>query len=393
MRRVLLGGMAAVLVLFGAAAAGAQSTTPTGEWTLTGFGLYSYWLWGFAPSGASVDILYNGVRLFDGVNTILEDDIGAGWQTNVFYRDVSTGGGLYKGSDTTVISYDQAEILNDLGIRQGILWNADQERNLLEAFAFYRLRYDRNFQTQDGNNPGFISNINPALIFQSGFPDAVQILNNAVIVGLSLNTEEKDPVYKTRQGVYAEASAEWGPSFLLNSIGGADYYRLNATLEGWLTLFTSSQKDPQMNLFSVYLADYAGVDFAGGSSIPYFVFESYGGRYGRADNATVVHGLDDGYYGANFKALNNLELRITGPAIVWKDLVPALFIFVDAEYYNDFFKDSANDPAGFVGSTGAGIYLNFFELCDFNVYFAYPFAGTRVSRDPYTISAAFNLAF
>ncbi len=392
MKRAFLGVVAAVLVLFGAATAGAQSTTPKGEWTFTGWGLYSYWLWGFAPSGGSIDILYNGVHLFDGVDTIFENDIGAGWQTNVFYRDPVTGG-LYTGSDTTVTSYDQVEFLDDLGIRQGILWNPDQERNLLEAFLFYRLRYDHNFQTQDGNNPGFSNDINPALIFQSGYPDAEQILNNAVIVGLSLNTEEKDPVHKTRQGVYAEASAEWGPSFLFNSIGGADYYRFNATLEGWLTLYTSAQKDPQLNLFSVYLADYVGVDFAGGSSIPIFVFESYGGHYGRAANATVVHGLDDGYYGANFKALNNLELRITGPAIVWQDLVPALFVFLDTEYYNGFYNDPANDPPGFVGSTGAGIYLNFFELCDFNVYFAYPFAGTKVGGAPYTISAAFNLAF
>ena len=91
--------------------------------------------------------------------------------------------------------------------------------------------------------------------------------------------------------------------------------------------------------------------------------------------------------------LNNLELRLVGPAVIWSDLVPAVFIFVDTAYYNGFFMDPNNTPGGFIGSTGAGIYLDFFGLCNFNLYFAYPFAGTRVDGSAYSISAAFNLAF
>ncbi len=382
MRRLMCAGAVALLVCFGGAVAGAQSTTPTGTWTFTGYGLYGYWLYGFVPSGASVNILYNGVRFAPGLDTIIEDDVGAGWQSNNFYRN--SDGSLYTGNDPVITTYDQAEFVNDLGIRQGVLWNETQKRNLLEAFLFYRIHYDYNVQTGGAA---------PQLVFASNFPDRTQILGNALHAGLSYNTVAVDDIHKTEEGIYGEASVEWGPSFLFNSIGNADYYRFNATFKGYKTLFTGSTEDGTMNLFSAYLADFFGVDYAGGSSIPIYVIESYGGRYMRWSNSTSIHGLDDGHYGTDLKVLNNLELRLVGPAVIWSDLVPAVFIFVDTAYYNGFFMDPNNTPGGFIGSTGAGIYLDFFGLCNFNLYFAYPFAGTRVDGSAYSISAAFNLAF
>jgi hypothetical protein len=372
----------ALLVCLGGATAGAQSTTPTGTWTFTGIGLYAYWLGGFVPSGASINVLFTGLQLAPGLDTILEDDIGAGWQSNTFYRNAD--GSMYMGNDPVVTTFDQAELVNDLGIRQGILWNDSQKRNLLEAFLFYRIRYDYNAQTGGAA---------PQLLFASNFPDRDQILANALHAGLSFNTVATDDVHKTRTGVYGEASVEWGPGFLFNGIGSADYYRLNATFKGYVTLATVSTADGGMNLFSAFLADYLGVDFAGGSSIPVFIFESYGGRYMRASNATTIHGLDDGHYGADLKILNNLELRLVGPAVIWRDLLPAMFIFLDTGYYDGFFKDPAGAPGGILASTGAGIYIDVFDLCNLNLYFAYPFSGARVDGNAWSIGAGFNLAF
>ena len=283
MKRTRLACVVSILVCLGGATALAQSTTPTGTWTITGFGLYAYWLDGFVPSGASIDILYTGVQLVPGLDTIIEDDPGAGWQSNDFYLnpDGSHYTGPYTGGNTSPsyntglldilgptsggnspATYDQAELLNDIGIRQGIIWNPEQKRNLLEGFLFYRVHYDYNsVATEWGQQYTLIGN--------STFPDKTQILSNALLAGLSLNTVATDPVHKTEQGLYGEASAEWGPGFLFNSIGGADYYRLNATLKAYQTLFTrSTAADPAMNLVSAYLADYVGVDYAGGARFP-----------------------------------------------------------------------------------------------------------------------------
>lgn len=409
MKRATFACILAILVCLGGATAVAQSTTPTGTWTFTGFGLYAYWLDGFIPSGASIDILYAGVKLIPGLDTIIEDDPGAGWQSNDFYLnpDGSHYTGPYTGGNTSPsytqtgfvnvlgptsggnspTTYDQAEFLNDLGIRQGILWNPEQKRNLLEGFLFYRVHYDYNSVATEWGQQRTLLNDSP-------FPDKTQIFSNALLAGLSLNTVGVDPVHKTEQGLYGEASVEWGPSFFLNSIGGSDYYRLNATLKAYQTLFArSTSADPDMNLVSAYLADYVGVDYAGGDSVPVFVFESFGGRYMRAGNGTTIHGLDDGNYATGLKLINNLELRVVGPAIVWRDLAPAMFAFLDTAYYNGYFQAPSNPAIGFLGSTGVGIYVNVFDLADLNLYFAYPFSGTRINGASYSIGAAFNLAF
>ncbi len=409
MKRTTSACVLAILLCLGGATAFAQSTTPTGTWTFTGYGLYAYWLDGFVPSGASIDILYAGMRLIPGLDTIIEDDPGAGWQSNNFYvnPDGSHYTGPFTGGNTSAsytqtgfvnilgptsggnspTTYDQAEFVNDIGIRQGILWNPGQKRNLLEGFLFYRVHYDYNSVSTEWGQQS-------SLLNDSTFPDKTQILSNALLAGLSLNTVAVDPVHKTEQGIYGEASAEWGPSFFFNTIGGSDYYRFNATLKLYQTLFAkSTASDPNMNLLSGYLADYVGVDYAGGSSVPVFVFESFGGRYVRAGNSTTIHGLDDGNYATGLKLINNLELRVVGPAIVWRDLEPALFAFVDTAYYNGYLQESSNTASGFLGSTGIGIYIDVFDLADLNLYFAYPFSGTKTSGSPYTISAAFDLAF
>jgi len=407
MKRTTTACVVALLLCLGGTTAMAQSTTPKGTWTVTSFGLYAYWLDGFIPSGASIDILYAGARLLPGLDTIIEVDPGAGWQSNDFYLnpDGSHYTGPYTGGNTSPsfsspvaflgptsggnspTIYDQAEFMSDFGIRQGIVWNPDQKRNLLEGFLFYRARYDANSVATEWGQQDTLLN-------QSTFPDRAEIFSNALLAGLSMNTVATDPVHKTEQGIYGEASAEWGPGFFFNGLGGADYYRLNATLKMFQTLFTkSTAADAGMNLLSAYLADYVGIDYAGGSSVPIQVFESFGGRYMRMGNSTTIHGLDDGNYATGLKLINNLELRVVGPAIAWPDLEPALFVFLDTAYYDGYFQQPANTASGVLGSTGAGIYVNVFDLADLNLYVAFPFAGARINGSPYAISAAFNLAF
>src|SRR5208282_439597 len=144
----------------GVEALGEDSSAPKGNWTFTNIEPYTYWLDSIVPSGASVDILYNGLRLIPGLDTILETDVGAGWQTNYFYRNPD--GSPYTGPGEPPSSFDQAEFLDDIGIRQGLLRDGERKRDLLEVFLFYRLHYDRNFPTVGGEG---------SLLYASAFPD------------------------------------------------------------------------------------------------------------------------------------------------------------------------------------------------------------------------------
>ena len=381
LRRLSIAFLALVLCS-GVEVLGEDSTAPKGNWTFTNIEPYTYWLDGIVPSGASVDILYNGLRLVPGLDTILETDVGAGWQTNYFYRNPN--GSPYTGPGETPASFDQAEFLDDIGIRQGLVRDGERKRNLLEIFLFYRLHYDRNFPTMGGEG---------SLLYDSAFPDRREILANALHAGLAVNTVSVDLIHKTHSGVYAEASAEWGPRRLFNGIGDADYYRLNATFKGFLPIFAFSESAGTKNLLSMYAAGYFCADYAGGESIPIFVFESYGGRYPRWSNSPTVYGLEEGLYGADLKILGNLELRVLGPAIGSRDLVPGLFAFLDTAYYNGYFMDPADSPGGYLASGGAGILVDFLNFADINAYFAYPILGKRVDGQAYAIGFGFSMAF
>ena len=61
-----------------------------------------------------------------------------------------------------------------------------------------------------------------------------------------------------------------------------------------------------------------------------------------------------GASGAEFKVLNNFDVRLTGPSIISNDLVQGLYAFFDAEYYDGFFDDPSNTPGGLLAPPGSG---------------------------------------
>ena len=58
---------------------------PEGIFTLTNFGVQTYW-WGIVPTGGDFSVLYNGFKIVPGLDTIIEDDLGAGYETDNYYR-------------------------------------------------------------------------------------------------------------------------------------------------------------------------------------------------------------------------------------------------------------------------------------------------------------------
>ncbi len=352
---------------------------PEGIFTLTNFGVRTYW-WGIVPTGGDFSVLYNGFKIIPGLDTIIEDDLGAGYETDNYYR--YPNGSLYSGpsGDGSSVLFDRLEIVEGLGIRQGILWDQSRKRNLVEGFLFYRLHYDKSYAGAG------------SLLAQSGVPDRGQILSNSLMAGVSASTLVKDNVHKTWDGLYGEASVQWGPSFFFNSIGNADFYRLNTTLKGFRTLYASPTTGDS-NFFSIYVGDFISVDYTGGGSIPYYVQESTGGLDPRATTDDWVRGFETGSYGTTFKAVNNFDIRFQGPAVIWPSVVPGLYAFTDAGYYNGFAGDPANTPGGFLASAGVGGYLDFFDLTNVTGYLAFPLYGHRIDNASWAISFHFHLDF
>lgn len=342
-------------------------------------GIRVYWF-GFVPTGVDLRLTYLGVPLFTGLDTKLFFQAGGGYEEATVWRN--SDGTVYTGPapENREINFMQPNARFETGIIQGIAWNQELEKNLLEAFLIYRLRYDRNM-------PNDFS-----LIETSIFQDREGIFSNSLFTGLVFNNLEVDKAHKTKNGLYAEASLEWAPPFLFNDIFGySDYVRLNTSVKTFLKILDLNQYD-EKNLLSIYLGNYFSADLILGNVIPLFVSQSFGGTKLRRSLGGSVRGFEKKAWDGNLKLVNNFEIRVNGPALFLPSLVPGLLVYLDAGYAADYFADASASPS-FLAATGAGVYLNVFDFDYVAVYFQVPLLGQRKDEKPWAIAVELGLHF
>ncbi len=310
--------------------------------------------------GADVGIGYRGLRLAPGVQTTIWTYLGGGYEWLDYYRDpdgalLSPGelapGGALAGRDPGFVRIEGAW---RLGIEQGLAWNPRTDTNLVEVFAFYRGRAD-SYEAAPTQ-----------LLSAASLPDRTGQLQNALQAGLAYDDLLFERKHKTENGLSAEASIEWGPSFFFNTLfGDANYLRVNVTARGFLVLYDAGAGTGS-NLLSLYGGDLVSVDYAAGfgAPVPISVRQTFGGRDQVTGLGSAVRGVDSASLDTNVKVVNNLELRANLPALFLPDLVPGAVVFVDAGYYAQVGEPGVASPlpAGFVASTGAGLYLDVFDL-------------------------------
>ncbi len=335
--------------------------------------------------GADVGVGYRGFQLFPNVDTVLWSYLGGGYEWQEYYRTPSGAligpGGLGSANP----GYMRIELLGRVGIAQGIVWNDDTMRNLLEVFVFFNSRYDTN-QIAPGQT------LSDAMI-----DDRTGTFQNTLLGGLGLNGVHDDVDHKVRRGVSAELSAEWGPSWLFNTlIGSADFVRFNANTRIFLPFFDVAPDRP-VNLLSAYLAENLSVDYAIGigAPVPLVIRQSFGGRRPQTGLGSAVRGVAWGSYDTNLKAVNNLELRVNLPALVIPDVVPGLIAFFDAGYYDQLGEGGivTPAPAGIVASTGLGAYLDFLDLVTAALYLDYRLDDVNPNGSHWSLTAEASLHF
>ena len=154
------------------------------------------------------------------------------------------------------------------------------------------------------------------------FPDQDGIFQNSLLVGGAYQGVVRN-VHTVKSGIEAEASAEWGP------FAPSDFLRLNATARFFLPIWDAAP-DRDRNLFSVYAGDFVSVDLVIGDAVPLNIRQSFGGQSPRTGLGGAVRGVDSGSLDGYFKAVNNLEVRVVGPALFLPAIVPGLVAYVDA---------------------------------------------------------------
>ncbi|TVQ23640.1 MAG: hypothetical protein EA382_09620 [Spirochaetaceae bacterium] len=326
----------------------------------------SQWEFGFGPRiiGATVAPRYTlQVPTADGVETSITGLLSGAYQASGYYRAPDGSYALPADvlANTGIISYNRADFTWELGVLQGIVPRGDVLADAASVFLFYRGHYQYPFADDD------------ALFFQSNLPETAGSLRGSFVSGVAYNRVTQNRTTRVRDGVQAEVSIEWGPSFLHNQIvGTADYGRWNARAAGFLPLYELAPLEDR-NRLSVYAAGFAAVDWATGPAIPETIRASIGGRQVRSATGGSVRGYGGGRFDATFKSVANAELRVGLPAIVLPAIVPGLVIYTDAGYYADgaALSPVPEENDGFLLSSGVGASIDLFDAAVLVFYTSY----------------------
>jgi hypothetical protein len=336
--------------------------------------------------GLDLGVGYRGLALIPGTDTIFWVYGGGAFEGRTFVRmpdgALITGAapaGVVPGED---IFYNRGSARWQLGIAQGLLWNPRVGSNLLEAFVFYRGRYDSNFQDDAGQ-----------LIFSSLIPDRFGIILNSVLAGFSWADVLFDARNRTRSGISAELTGEWGsPIFINTTEGFYNYLRFNLTARGFLPVFDAAPS-ARINLFSVYIGDFVSLDYALGSSVPLHIRQSFGGLDPRTGLGGALRGINSGSLDTNLKVVNNFEIRANLPALWIQDIVPGILVYWDTGAYAQVGEGIGDIPYGFVTSVGGGVYLDIFDFAGLIGYLNYRLLGVNVDGSTLTFDFDFVLKF
>ncbi|MBL8965987.1 MAG: hypothetical protein JNG85_03195, partial [Spirochaetaceae bacterium] len=213
----------------------------------------------------------------------------------------------------------------------------------------------------------------------------------SIILGAAYDSTESDS-RRVKNGVKAEASGEWGPGALNAGFGPTDFHRFTLKAAAYQPLFSVGQAgNPELNLFSAYLAGFASFDYAGGDAIPLYVRQSFGGRDLRDSLGDCVRGYPSRSYDAALKTVANGEVRLVGPALFntpW--LVPIVYGFCDAGYYAGFPESSAKaEASGTILSAGGGFALDVLDFAYIGVSLGSKFPGSDALYAVYGETDAF----
>ena len=353
--------------------------------------------------GLDVGVGYRGWSLLPGVQTTFWVYGGGGWEGEHYYR---TPAGDFLppssiGSEADA-AFNRWEGAWRAGVEQGFLWNPRTSTNLLEAFFFYRGRYDV--------NQGLSALADaPSLAV---LPDRDSSLLNTLQLGMAYD-DLLTGAHRWRDGTLVETTAEWGPPWLLNTVqGDSNFIRFNGQFTWFLKLY-DAEPDRRRNLFSMYLGEFVNADYAiglGGSRVPLYVRQNFGGRTQDTALGAQVRGVDKGAYDANLKAVNNLELRVNLPAIPSEDIaaivlprdlatlvpdvIPGLIAYLDAGLYDQVGEPGVASPqSGYVASTGGGAFLEVPGLGALILYVEYRLDAPNAEGDRLRLALEFGMQF
>jgi hypothetical protein len=364
---------------------------------------YFLWGWNLIPTGIDLTVGYRLEPWFHGLDTFVEGTIGGGYEGFGTFRDTNYTPNT-PNPDTAAedghLEFDSPDLRWQAGLRQGILPNATETRNLLELFLYYRGRYERYLEGRHywGSSDAEIAAIEAShAAWQGAYAgsDAYGIFGNSLLAGLSIDTLRFDRRTKAYDGTYAEASFELSPYFP-SVLGASDFWRVNFSTKTFWTLY-DARPDADRNVFALYAGSYFSIDYADARrQMPQYVMQSFGGTELREGLADAVRGFEKYSWDTRLKIVHNLELRCTLPVLYsfrGRDLLPGFVTFFDVGYGALYWPDSLDTPGGFLGSTGVGLFLDLLDFTHVHLYAEFPLIGERIDGASAVLDLAIKVHF
>jgi hypothetical protein len=370
-------------------------------------GLRRYFAWGrdLIPTGIDVTLGYRLPPWFEGVDTILQGTVGGGYEGFGTFRGIDYTPNVQEPTGPTAdpsgsLEFNSPNFQWELGLRQGILWNPHTRRNLVEAFLFYRGRYDRYLGGRHywGSDDATIAAIEASHdAWQAGYQgdDARGVFGNSFLAGLAFDDLRFGRRSKAYEGTYAEASVELSPYFP-SVMGASDFWRVNFSTKTFWILY-EGRPEREKNWLTIYAGSYLSIDYADARRyMPMYVMQSFGGTELRDGLAHSVRGFEDHSWDTQFKVVHNFELRFNLPVIYSRgerDLLPGIVLYLDMGYGKWYWGDPSHTPGGFLSSAGIGLFVDLFGFLSVSGYVNFPLIGGRIDNAPYALDIELGLHF
>jgi hypothetical protein len=306
--------------------------------------------------GADAALGWKGWPLFPGVDTVLWASAGGAFQSNLWFEGTSDYVTVRSQLDSK--TYYNLNVDWRLGVAQGIVYNPEQDRNLVEFLVLYRGKFHHYFDEH-----GVLASL----------PEKNGLLQNSILTGLVFDNTYKYKASLNRRGLYTALSTEFAPAWLGNeALGVSDFWRLSWIVTGYLPVLDA-------RTVSIYLAGRVLLDriFSASGEVPVTTLASIGALTKVPIGSNPLHalggalrGVVNDRYDGYVKMVNNFDVRFHFPAwTFFKLFTPMAVAYFDAGVYDEMTGLLRFNPVFCTTGLGVGLYALGFDFILYGTYF------------------------
>lgn len=246
-------------------------------------------------------------------------------------------------------NYQVTDIKLGAGILARIL---NRYRGLnLNAFGAYRFEYSKAI---DGAYEHSIA-------YDNGLNELSGLFRHSMVLGINFHDIDIDQINQSRQGYAFEFSLTGGHAAVPDFGDAGLWGKISAHTEGYLRL-------ADFSFLGAYLAGRLAGDWVSGSFIPTIEMQKMGGYDQVPLLGGGIRGTLAGRFDGYFRAMTNLDLRVSFPSLFGYNIFPGLFAFADLGV-----SDCRTDnifASGLQKSIGGGLWMHIVYV-DFLLFYTY----------------------